>query len=350
VLEQRRAFCLGTLADDDAFAARRAAAVAHDCWPARAGHRAWPAQASKLFKREQAHKDSIWSVCWAKHTASALVTGSVDEVVASWEVRDEADKDHIALKHAFGGHNLGAVSVACSPHAPLCVSSGMDSRLRLLDLESGKLRSTIDAGPVECWTVSVSPDGQSVASGTHTGAVNVWSLATGALERTLEAPEASFVLSVAHSPDGSRVAAGTKDGVVRLFDLRAGKVASAIAHHSMPVRSLSFSPDGSLLFSACDDLTVGIFDAAKATSVGSLRGHLSWVWSVACSPDNRTVATGSADNAVKLWDIVERSCVHTFDKAHSDTVHSVAFNHDGSRLASVGGEGNVNVFAVAPQR
>ena len=50
---------------------------------------------------------------------------------------------------------------------------------RLWDLEHGTELRTIDAGPIEAWTVSLFADGHAVASGSQGGNVNLWSVASG---------------------------------------------------------------------------------------------------------------------------------------------------------------------------
>lgn len=306
-------------------------------------------QSSKLYKVESAHKDSIFTCDWVRHVPeNRLLTGSVDETVASWTVGDQTDgKENVVLGSVYPEHHLGAVSVVGNPVFPVAISSAMDSRVRILDLEGDcKVKSTLDVGPVECWTMACSPDGMRFASGTHTGAVNIWDLASEKLVTTLDT-QGAFVLSVAYSPDGKMIAAGSKDGVVYVFDAPSGRATATLTNHTMPVRSLSFAPDSSLLYSASGDMTVGIYDAVAGAQVGSLRGHMAWVLDVCASPDKRLLATGSSDNTVKLWDVDLRTCVQTFEKSHTSQVHGVSFNHDGSRLASVGGEGNVQVYSVA---
>jgi WD repeat-containing protein 61 len=45
---------------------------------------------------------------------------------------------------------------------------------------------TIDAGPIEAWTLALSADEQLVASGSQGGSVNLWSVATGEKRATLK--------------------------------------------------------------------------------------------------------------------------------------------------------------------
>lgn len=44
-------------------------------------------------------------------------------------------------------------------------STGLDMNIRLWDMQLGKAVRTIEAGPLECWSLSLSPDGKIVASG-----------------------------------------------------------------------------------------------------------------------------------------------------------------------------------------
>jgi len=286
-------------------------------------------------------------VDWFRHVPeNQLLTGSVDETVATWTMAEQKGKEELSRNMVFPEHSLGAISVVSNPLHPIAISSSMDTRIRILDLEGGTVKSTVDVGPVECWKMTCSPNGAKMASGTHTGAINIWDIETHKLESTLET-QAGFALTVAYSSDGKLIATGTKDGAIFVFDLASGRQVASLTDHTMPIRSLCFAPDSNLLYSASDDMTVGIFDAVKGAQVGSLRGHLSWVMDVAASPNGRLLATASSDNTVKLWDVIDRSCVQTFEKSHSGQVHGVSFNHDGSRLASVGGEGTIQTYTIS---
>ena len=103
-----------------------------------------------------------------------------------------------------------SVSVA---QGGLAASSALDSNIRLWDLESGAERGVIDAGPVEAWTVSLSPDGRLVASGSQGGNINLWNVEGGEKQHTFETG-GKFAMSVAISPDGTKVACGAADGGV----------------------------------------------------------------------------------------------------------------------------------------
>ena len=152
------------------------------------------------------HEDGVWAVAWSPN--GQVVTGSCDELVQTYMVHGQ----DIEKKHQLRGHQLGVCSVSVS-EGGLAASSALDSHIRLWDLESGAERGVIDAGPVEAWTVSLSPDGRLVASGSQGGNINLWNVEGGEKQHTFETG-GKFAMSVAISPDGTKVACGAADGGV----------------------------------------------------------------------------------------------------------------------------------------
>src|SRR5262245_2748635 len=71
-----------------------------------------------------------------------------------------------------------------------------------------------------------------------------------------------------------------------------------------------------------------------AQTPNEFKGHTATVFAVAVSPDGNTLATGAYDGEVRLWDLKTGKLGHTLK--HVGKVYSVAFNKDGSLLASSG--------------
>ena len=67
-----------------------------------------------------------------------------------------------------------------------------------LDLQTAELlevQKQIDCGPVECWTLAWSPKARLIASGSQSGAVNLWSVDSGTKAGTLD-PHGKFSMSL----------------------------------------------------------------------------------------------------------------------------------------------------------
>jgi WD40 repeat protein len=91
---------------------------------------------------------------------------------------------------------------------------------------------------------------QLLASGDATGALLLWSVASGQPPRKLPAGHERIVYSLAFSPDGKRLASGGWDSRIGLWDVETGKLVAGLHEHSSAVVALAFSQDGRMLASA----------------------------------------------------------------------------------------------------
>ena len=102
-------------------------------------------------------------------------------------------------------------------------------------------------------------------------------------------------MSVSFSPDGQTLASGSADRTIKLWDVETGAEIRSLSGHDEEVNSVSFSPDGQTLASGSADNTIKLWDVETGAEIRSLSGHDNWVNSVSFSPDGQTLASGSAD-------------------------------------------------------
>ena len=69
-----------------------------------------------------------------------------------------------------------------------------------------------------------------------------------------------IVISVSFSPDGRRIVSGSSDRTIRIWDAESGQELLKLEGHSSYVSSVSFSPDGRRIVSGGDDRTIRIWD------------------------------------------------------------------------------------------
>ena len=78
-------------------------------------------------------------------------------------------------------------------------------------------------------------------------------------------------------------------------------------------------------------------------SACTLVGHGGFVYSVAWNHDGTRLATAGADGTIKLWDPSDGTEVLTL-AGHSGNIWSVAWSPDGASLASAGADRRVRIW------
>ena len=112
----------------------------------------------------------------------------------------------------------------------------------------------------------------------------------------------SAVRAVTWNPDGSMIASGSEDNTIKLWDAQSGKENSNLTLDSS-VTSVAFSPDGSQI-AVGHFKKIQLFDTQTQVKLGSpLNGHSRPVMSVAWNNDGTKLASGSCDKTVRIWSV-----------------------------------------------
>ena len=202
--------------------------------------------------------------------------------------------------------------------------------------------ATLYGHTTEVWSVSFSPDGARIASGSGDLTVRIWDAVSGAERATLKG-HSSLVGSVSFSPDGTQIVSGSIDGTVKIWDAANGAELANIKGHTEGVNSVSFSPDGVQIVTGSNDRTVKIWDAATGEERATFKGHTHNVMSVLFSPDGTRIVSGAKDDSVKIWDAANGAEWTTL-KGHGEAVNSVAFSADGTRIISGSKDDTVKIW------
>jgi len=224
--------------------------------------------------------------------------------------------------------------------------------------------------------VAFSPDGQAIALGYHTGALEVRDTATGKVRQSYRGI-AKWATSVAFSPDGRWLAAAgfeskfrplsetapedvkalirsdvTTNDTVKVWDVATGQIARILPGVPGPV---SFSPGGTTLatgaFRDGSSDKLPLWDA----STGKLRlliqphksSDTSWASGAVFSPDGTTIAIWSGDGTVRLWDATTGAAREEITLCYPrGRIQQVAFSPTGRYLATANGNGTVYILRV----
>ncbi len=168
-----------------------------------------------------------------------------------------------------------------------------------------------------------------ITTGLHTA--KLWKLADEAnkgpkLLQTFSGHK-NQVTGVSISPDGQRVASASHDKTVKFWQRGNKLPLYTFKKHTDKVNSVSFSPDGKVIASASDDKTVKVWQPDD-DGVKNCKGHSKGVTSVSFSPNGQIIASIGKDNTVRLWSIEGEKCKSLKPLNSGDSVYGLSFSSD----------------------
>lgn len=135
-------------------------------------------------------------------TEQCVMSGHFDKKIRFWDIRSESIVRELEL--------LGRITALdLNPERTELLTCSRDDLLKIIDLRVNAVRQTFSAPGFKCgsdWTrVVFSPDGSYVVAGSAEGALYVWNVASGKVEKVLCKHHSSSINAVAWAPSGSHV-------------------------------------------------------------------------------------------------------------------------------------------------
>ncbi|MBD0370238.1 MAG: serine/threonine protein kinase [Pyrinomonadaceae bacterium] len=284
-----------------------------------------------------------------------LVTAGPDRS-SQTGVPSEADTEEIVTRESsssvrnrrhgvLGNCESSVRSVSFSPDGRFIASGSNDNKVRLWDCHAGQVTvlgqcDFHESGFSYVSSVKFSPDGKSIVSGSSDNTVRLWEVPSGHM--TILGRHEHAICSVDFSPDGRLIASGGNDGSIHLWETGAGQP-KLLGTSDCVVWAVQFSPDGRSLATESGNRTIQVWDIESAEA-RTLDTQSADVWSVAFSPDGLYIASGSWDQQVRIWNL-ERNAMRVLGSCDG-VVRSVHFSPDGKLLACGSDDKTVCVWEV----
>ena len=274
-----------------------------------------------------------------------FVSGHRDGILRLWDA-ETGRKLSTIREHERGGIR----GLVFSPDGKTLASSTIDE-IRLHTLQKGKPQPhfTIEASFTKHLVFSA--DSTILISNNWTWHdqtdLHVWRVDTGEHLRSIPTEHTDQLEALAVSPDSDTVLTGSWDGTIRVWDLETGTYLSTFATgHISGGRALHFTDDGKTLISWTsrdekrfwdtvtgtqisepesqarekqspnssnrttsaeidkDRKIIHVRDVATGREMHRITGHKDEIWAFVYSPDWKTLASGSEDMTIRLWDAI----------------------------------------------
>jgi WD40 repeat protein len=190
--------------------------------------------------------------------------------------------------------------------------------------------------------VVFAPDGKTLLTASQDKTLRLWDVASAKLQSSIKAAhEPRF--GNGFSPDSSLIVYSGSAGVLTLWNVKQQKVDRSWRGHPTEVFATAFSPDGRTLASSCRQM-IKLWDIRTGAELARLDGLRGTAFSLLFTPDAKTLIVPEVSGDIRLWHMPSLREAGVI-KAPMNLISS-ALSPDGNVLATCSLEG-VRLFRAA---
>jgi WD40 repeat protein len=207
----------------------------------------------------------------------------------------------IQLLHKLDSPGGAFYAISFSPDSQKLAAAGKNGTIRVWEAATGNLIQDLPGHQGSVWGLAFSSDGRTLYSASADQTVRAWALPTG--DPLWQENLSQRIFTLALSRDGHWLAAGLENGGIWLSDLNFPGTTKTIPLEKITVNSLAFHPSYPLLAIGNDQGQVLLYDLDANAVINQWTAHQSWVLALAWNLQGTILASGGGegDNRVILW-------------------------------------------------
>ncbi|CAL8363300.1 unnamed protein product [Merluccius merluccius] len=285
-----------------------------------------PSTALHVF---EAHDGEVNAVRFSP--GSRLVaTGGMDRRVKLWEVVS----GRCEPKGALTGSNAGITSIEFDGAGSYLLAASNDFASRIWTVDDFRLRHTLTGHSGKVLAARFLLDNARIVSGSYDRTLKLWDLRSKVCMKTVFAGSSCNDIVCTEQC----VMSGHFDKKVRFWDIRAESIVNDLELQGR-VTCLDLSQERTELLTCSRDDLLKIIDLRTNTvrqtfSAPGFKCGADWT-RVCFSPDGSYVVGGSADGGVYVWNVLTGKLDRLLDKNHSSAINAVSWSPSGTFVLSV---------------
>ena len=296
-----------------------------------------------------AHQGWVRAVTVDQVTNDWFVTGSSDSTIKIWDLAS------LELKSTITGHIMGVRALVVSKKFPYLFSGSEDKTLRCWDLEKlnaveGCQIKNFHGHVGGIYALSLHPQLDVVLSGGRDAVVRIWDI-RATKEITLLSGHKSDITSIESFDNDPQVVTSSMDGTIRLWDLRKQSTELCITQHSKSIRSMVAHPLETTFTSGDSNGNIKQWLLPKGELLNNFEksDREGIINTLSINPITNTLFSGYDDGSIEFYDyilgkLLQSGQAPALPGADGAAVYASTFDMSGLRLITCAGDKSIKIW------
>lgn len=258
------------------------------------------------------------------------------------------------LRYSLIGHPREVGALALTPNGQTLMSGSADGQIHLWQLANGKHLQVIKG---KDWIngLKVRSDGKTLL--VLRSDLTTWNLTTGQIQQEWEFTNGGLIHNF-FSPNQRLIVSQVNHEVVELWDVEKHQRVNSFAPSGYRIGTIALQAQHRILANASnqglgiEQNQIFLWDLRSGQKLRTLSGHTYLVQALEFSPNGQMLATGSETapisakpSEIKLWNWQKGILMRTLTGPTSG-IRSLVFSADGQRLASGSRNGQIDIWNI----